>query len=215
MPKKPLEEKMARTNTNWNVVYLFKEEANKINCKEHFNPREFDLTMEKIAKTRKTRNCKYNLNYHFTWIPKTRAKIMVCPFNKDIKQFLLEKCAEKKWDPLALQIMPDHLHFFISAPPKWAPSKIAQELKSHSSRLLRRRYAMIRKMRSTPDFWASGYYVGSAGHVTAENVARYIAEQNKKLEGKWHLFDLEPFEYDILDGRLRIPKSQMKLEVFV
>lgn len=206
---------MARTNTNWKVVYLFEEEANKINCKEHFNPREFDLTIEKIAKIRKTRNCKYNLNYHFTWIPKTRAKIMVCPFNKDIKQFLLEKCAEKRWDPLALQIMPDHLHFFISAPPKWAPSKIVQELKTYSSRLLRRKYATIRQMRYTPDFWASGYYVGSAGHVTAENIARYIAEQNKKLEGKWHLFDLEPFEYDILDGKSRIPKSQMKLEVFV
>ena len=205
---------MARTNTNWKVVYLFEDRADKINCREHFNPREFDLTIEKIAKIRKTRNCKYNLNYHFTWIPKTRAKIMVCPFNKEIKQFLLEKCAEEGWDPLALQIMPDHLHFFISAPPKWAPSKIVQELKTYSSRLLRRKYAIIRGMRHTPDFWASGYYVGSAGHVTAENVARYIAEQNKKLEGKWHLFDLEPFEYDISDGRLRMPKSQMKLDVF-
>ena len=69
-------------------------------------------------------------------------------------------------------------------------------------------------MRSTPDFWASGYYVGTAGHVTAENVARYIAEQNKKLEGKWHLFDLEPFEYDVLDGELRTHKSQRRLNEF-
>ena len=69
-------------------------------------------------------------------------------------------------------------------------------------------------MRSTDDFWASGYYVGTAGHVTAENVARYIAEQNRKLDGKWHLFDLEPFEYDILDGKVRVPKNQMKLDVF-
>jgi len=207
--------KMARTNTNWQVVYLFKDRADKINCKEHFNPKEFDLTIEKIAKIRKTRNCKYNLNYHFTWIPKTRARIMVCPFNKDIKQFLLEKCAQKEWDPLALQIMADHLHFFLSAPPKWSPSKIAQELKTYSSRLLRRKYAIIREMRSTPDFWASGYYVGSAGHVTAQSVARYIAEQNKKLEGKWHLFDLEPFEYDVLDGKLRMSKSQTRLGAFV
>lgn len=205
---------MARTNTNWQVVYLFKDRAEKINCKEHFNPKEFDLTIEKIAKIRKTRNCKYNLNYHFTWIPKTRAKIMVCPFSKDIKQFLLEKCVQKKWDPLALQIMADHLHFFLSAPPKWAPSKIAQELKTYSSRLLRRKYAIIREMRSTPDFWASGYYVGSAGHVTAHSIARYIAEQNKKLEDKWHLFDLEPFEYDINDGLLSVPKNQSRLSAF-
>jgi len=205
---------MARTNTNWSVVYLFKDSAEKINCKDHFNPREFDLTMEKIAKIRKTKNCKYNINYHYTWIPKTRAKVLVEPFKSDVKKFLLETCQEKEWDPLALQIMPDHLHFFMSAPPKWAPSKIIQELKADSSRKLRKKYSIIRQMRSTDDFWASGYYVGTAGHVTAENVARYIAEQNRKLEGKWHLFDLEPFEYDILDGKIRVPKNQMKLDVF-
>ena len=205
---------MARTNTNWSVVYLFKDSAEKINCKDHFNPREFDLTMEKIAKIRKTKNCKYNINYHYTWIPKTRAKILVEPFKSDVKKFLLETCQEKEWDPLALQIMADHLHFFMSAPPKWAPSKIIQELKADSSRKLRKKYSIIRQMRSTDDFWASGYYVGTAGHVTAENVARYIAEQNRKLDGKWHLFDLEPFEYDILDGKVRVPKNQMKLDVF-
>ena len=41
---------MARTNTNWSIVYLFEDRANKINCKKHFNPRELDLTIEKIAK---------------------------------------------------------------------------------------------------------------------------------------------------------------------
>jgi putative transposase len=212
--KNPLEEKMARTNTNWNVVHLFTDSAEKVNCKEHFNPREFDLTLEKIATIRKTRNCKYNINYHFTWIPKTRIRILVEPFRSDVKRFLLEKCYEKRWDPLALQIMPDHNHFFLSAPPKWAPCEIIQELKSYSSRLLRRKYSIIRDMRETPDFWASGYYVGTAGHITAENVARYIAEQNRKLEGKWHLFDLEPFEYDILDGSAKMPKNQTRLDIF-
>ena len=205
---------MVRTNTNWKIVYLFKDRADKIDCKEHFNPREFDLTIEKIAKIRKTRNCKYNINYHFTWIPKTRAKILVEPFSSDVKRLLLEKCHEKGWDPLALQVMPDHIHFFVSAPPKWAPSKIIQELKSYSSRILRKKYSIIRQMRSTPDFWASGYYVGTAGHITAEAVARYIAEQNRKLKDKWHNFNLEPFEYDILDGKQRLDQKQKTLHAY-
>lgn len=203
------------TNTNWEVVYLFKDRAEKIDCKEHFSPEDFDLTVEKIAKVRKTRNCAYNINYHFVWIPKTRAKILVEPFKSDVKRFLLEKCEEEFWDPLALQIMPDHLHFFLSAPPKWAPAKIVQELKSYSSRLLRRKYGIIRQMRYTNDFWASGYYCGTAGHITAESVARYIFEQNQKLKDKWDLFDLEPFEYDIYDGKLRVSKSQMKLDAYL
>lgn len=202
---------MARTNTNWNVVYLFKNMASEINCKEHFNPSKYDLTIKKIARIRKTRNCKYNINYHFTWIPKTRAKILVEPFRSDVKKFLLQKCKEKGWDPLALQVMPDHNHFFVSAPPKWAPCKIIQELKAYSSKELRKKYSIIRDMRSTPDFWASGYYCGCAGHITANSVARYISEQNKKLKEKWKLFDLDPFEYDILDKKIRVPKNQSRI----
>src|SRR3990167_7846312 len=59
--KTPTEDKM-RTNTNWEIVEMFKDEANKINCREHFNPRELDLTMQKIAKVRKARNSTYPKN---------------------------------------------------------------------------------------------------------------------------------------------------------
>jgi len=203
------------TNTNWKVVDIFKDRAEKVNCKEHFNPRDFDLTIEKVAKIRKARNCAYNINYHFVWIAKTRAKILVEPFKSDVKSFLLKRCKEIALDPLALQVMPDHLHFFLSAPPKWAPAKIVQELKTYSSRMLRRKYAIIREMRSSNDFWASGYYVGSAGHVNAETVARYIMEQNRKFRDKWSLFDLEPFEYDIMDGLPRISKDQTNLKKYI
>ena len=205
---------MARTNTNWEVVEIFRDRAEEINCKEHFNPKEFDLTMTKIATIRKTNNCKYNINYHFTWIPKTRIKVMVAPFNERIKIFLLQKCQVREWDPLALQVMPDHIHFFISAPPKWAPSTIIQELKSYSSKELRKEFSIIRDLRNSDDFWASGYYCGTAGHITAQAVARYIAEQNEKLEGRWHLFDLEPFEYDISDGKVRVQKYQTHLNAY-
>ena len=51
-----------RTNTNWEIVEMFKDEANKINCKEHFNPRGFDLTMQRIAKVKKARNFAYPKN---------------------------------------------------------------------------------------------------------------------------------------------------------
>jgi len=87
--------KMARTNTNWGIVYLFKDGAEKTNYKEHFNPRDFDLTVEKISKIRKTRNAVYNINYHFVWIPKTRAKMLVEPFRTDVKNFLLENVKKR------------------------------------------------------------------------------------------------------------------------
>jgi REP element-mobilizing transposase RayT len=51
--------------------------------------------------------------------------------------------------------------------------------------------------------WAVGYYCGSAGHVSAEAVARYIAEQNGK----------EVFDYDIY-GTPEHLKGQCKIGDF-
>ena len=77
--------------------------------------------------------------------------------------------------------MPDHIHLFVSAQPKWSPSKIAQCLKAWTSKDLREKFAIIRKTRpETDDLWASSYYCGTAGHVSAEQVARYIRENSSR-----------------------------------
>lgn len=163
-----------RTNTNWCVVNELSRNAENIDCKEHFKLAE--KAMIEIAKVRKGRHCKYNINYHLVWIPKTRMKVLTSPFRQVIEHMIKRVCAWNEWHPLALQVMPDHIHFFVSAHPKWAPSKIVQCLKAWTSRELRERFAIIRQTRFAEDFWARGFYCGTAGHVSAAQVARYIAE---------------------------------------
>ena len=70
-------------------------------------------------------------------------------------------------------------HFLGSAHPKWSPMKMVQSLKQETSKKLRIMYASIRNTRNTDDFWATGYYCGTAGHV-----ARYITEQTIVLKRK-------------------------------
>jgi len=41
-----------------------------------------------------------------------------------------ELCKEYGWEMLALEVMPDHIHLFVSAEPKIAPLAIATTLKS-------------------------------------------------------------------------------------
>ena len=162
-----------RTNTDWKVVNRLSINAQHINCKEHF--RLAEKAMIEIAQVRKGRHCKYNINYHLVWIPKTRMKVLTAPFKQVVEQTIKRVCAINEWYPLALQIMPDHVHFFVSAHPKWAPSKIVQMLKAWTSKELREKFAIIRQTRYTDDFWARGFYCGTAGHVSAAQVARYIA----------------------------------------
>lgn len=203
---------MVKTNTNWNVVKIFEKRAKKVDSKEHFHLQKYQVTMKEIAQVRYGTHCKYNINYHFVWIPKTRMNVLVSPFKEKLEQHITEYCKKQKWFALALQVMPDHVHFFMSAHPKWAPMRIIQQLKQYTSKKLREEYSILRSTRTTPDFWATGYYCGTAGHVSAEQVARYILEQTQKLQNKWHLFDLKPFEYDITEASL--PKSQIRLDAF-
>jgi len=204
---------MGKTNTNWDVVEMFKERANAIDHKEHFRLRKYDVTMKEIAKVRYGSHCKYNINFHFVWVPKTRMKILVEPFRTDLINEIYRISEHYKWHPLALEIMPDHVHYFISAHPKWSGMNIVKKLKEESSRFIRAKYKTIRDTRTTPDFWATGYYCGTAGHVSAKQVARYIFEQTAKLKKNWNLFDIEPFEYDINDAKIE-NKNQTRLNAF-
>jgi putative transposase len=176
--KPPLEEKMA-TNTNWEVVNDLQQNAAQIDCKEHFSLGE--NAQVEIAKVRKTKHSVYNINYHLVWIPKTRMKVLTSPFSETVKETISRVCAYNDWVPMALQVMPDHVHMFISAPPKYAPAHVVQALKAWTSRDLRVKFAIIRKTRFSDDFWASSYYCGTAGHVSAEVVARYIRENSSRF----------------------------------
>ena len=204
---------MGRTNTNWKVVKMFSETARKINCKEHFKLKKYDVTVKEIAKVRYTTHAKYNINYHFVWIPKTRMKILVEPFKTEVENAIMYICEKNKWNPLALEIMPDHIHFFVSASPIWSPMRIVKQLKEYTSKKLREKYSIIRQTRSDKSFWATGYYCGTAGHVSANQVARYILEQTKELKRNFKLFDIKPFEYDINETN-ELAKDQTTLEAF-
>jgi len=171
---------MSRTKTNWKIVEQLQQNAAHIDCKEHF--RLGENAKVEIAKVRKTRHSVYNINYHLVWIPKTRMSVLAKPFSGTVRKTIMRVCAWNGWTAMALQVMPDHVHLFVSASPKWSPAQIVGSLKAWTSKELRERFSIIRQTRpETEDFWASSYYCGTAGHVSAEVVARYIRENSSRF----------------------------------
>ena len=67
---------MKKTNTNWKAVddIIATYKCKEIDPKQHF--RFGKLECYELAKVRTTRHAKYNINYHFVWIPKTRSKVL-------------------------------------------------------------------------------------------------------------------------------------------
>ena len=74
--------------------------------------------------------------------------------------------------------MPDHIHLFVSAPPKFAPLTIASTMKSILTVDVFKKFYTLKAYK----FWGSGLfsrgcYYGSAGTITVETIKKYIEEQ--------------------------------------
>jgi len=60
-----------------------------------------------------TRHVKYLCNYHFVWIPKYRRDLLVEDVAEYSKEILKLINKELGCEIIALEVMPDHIHFFI------------------------------------------------------------------------------------------------------
>jgi len=118
-----------------------------------------------------TRHATYNLNYHIVWLPKYRNAVLTGEVADRVESILHEIADEKSLDIQNLTVQPDHVHLFVSSPPKHSPSLLANWFKGISSRKYNHRHADHdgEKIR-----WARGYYAGTAGNVSSETVENYI-----------------------------------------
>lgn len=124
----------------------------------------------------KSRHSSYVLNYHIVWIPKYRRKFLVGELRQEVEEIIKAAVTEKDWMLLALEVQPDHIHLFVSAPPTVAPAEIAKAVKGVSARRLLMRHPELAKKTGRGTLWAPSYYVGTAGAVSSEIIKRYIEE---------------------------------------
>ena len=120
----------------------------------------------------------FSLKYHFVWCSKYRRKVLTGQIAEALKAYLYEKAAQLDVNIEALEIIPDHVHLFVSSDPSEAPQRLANQFKGYTSRKLRQEYAELRSR--IPSLWSRSYYVGSVGQVSEETVKKYIADQKGK-----------------------------------
>jgi putative transposase len=65
----------------------------------------------------KTRYAHYNINYHLVWIPKYRRKVLVGTIKADLETAIREIAEKLEVKVVSLEVQPDHIHLFVSAPP--------------------------------------------------------------------------------------------------
>ncbi|GGR38768.1 hypothetical protein GCM10008957_54740 [Deinococcus ruber] len=98
-----------------------------------------------IAGERSSRHGHFNLNDHLVFTPKDRRRSFFGPSRDRLMEIFTATCAERDWLIRGMEVMPDHVHLFLSCPPKWAPSDIAKILKGVSARLLLQAFPELKR----------------------------------------------------------------------
>ena len=135
-----------------------------------------------MNRVRHTSHARYDLWYHFAWSTKYRKNIWIekitCEKIKDIFRTIAPyydiQIGEINW-------LADHIHLTASAPPRIAPSRIIQILKSVSTRMLFQEFKWLKNYYWGGEVWSQGFFVRSVGPgLTKEAIEEYIKEQSEE-----------------------------------
>ena len=117
------------------------------------------------------------MGYHFIFCPKYRRPVLKDGVDKRLAVLIHEKAAQLDCKVIALEIMPDHVHLFIEAPPVHSPNMIVGQIKGYSSRVLREEFGYLKTR--LPTLWTRSYFVSTHGHISDALIRKYIQEQKK------------------------------------
>ena len=119
----------------------------------------------------------YSLDYHVAWVTKYRKQVLVGQIRDDIMQFIKTIAQEQKIEIKAMEVMPDHIHLFISTSPQVRLSDLIKILKGTSAFWLFRDHPELKKKLWEGNLWNPSYCVVSASSRSEEQVKWYIENQ--------------------------------------
>jgi len=103
-----------------------------------------------------------------------RYKVLTGVIADRTKQLFRDIAERWGFEIISCEVMPDHIHLFVSAPPKYSPSKIAQLFKGTTSRVLQLEFPQLEKLiYKKGTLWSPSYYVGSAGNVSTLTMSHW------------------------------------------
>ena len=121
-------------------------------------------------------------NLHLQFTPAYRRDVFVESLARELTvAYIVQRAQEMRVNVAAIECGPDHVHLFVTGWKNWSIPVLAGQLKTYSSRMMRKRHKelFVDKLYGKK-FWSSGYFYRTVGVVTAETVKRYVAEGQKK-----------------------------------
>lgn len=120
-------------------------------------------------------NVVYSCKYHVVWCPKYRRKVLVDGVDSRFKSLVQEICAERTFNLIEMEVMPDYVHLLIEVDPRFGIHKAVKLIKGTTSGVLRQEFPWLKSR--IPSLWTNSYFVSTVGEAPLSTIKKYIEEQ--------------------------------------
>ena len=97
-----------------------------------------------------------------------------------IREIIIETCEELGAHIVKGVLARDHVHMFVSIPPKLSLSDVMQRIKGRSSRRIQMEFPDLRKRYWGRRFCARGYFSTTSGNVIDDVINQYLELHSSK-----------------------------------
>ena len=125
------------------------------------------------------RHAVYFLQYHLVVVTKYRHPVITGKLKERLFE-ISHSVIESDWNCRILEINSDldHVHILFEAPPQVQPSKLTNNFKTVTSRLLRKEFSeFLKPYYWKPYFWSGSYFICTVSDRTEEMIRSYIQNQ--------------------------------------
>jgi putative transposase len=116
------------------------------------------------------------IHYHIVFCPRRRKAVLTGHIKERLENIIHEVAIERHWTIMALEVMPDHAHLFISVEPNTSPNSAVKAFKGRSYRYMREEFPELLRL---PSLWTRSYFISTAGNVSSETIQKYIENQTR------------------------------------
>ncbi len=123
-----------------------------------------------------------SLTVHIVFVTKYRKKVITFEILQQLNKIFDETCQKWECELVEFNGEVDHVHLLITFNPKVQLSKFIANLKTVSSRLIRRDFGdYLGRFYRKPVLWTGSYFVASCGSVTIEQLKEYVEHQSTPI----------------------------------
>ena len=125
-------------------------------------------------------HCIFDIKYHLVLVTKYRRKVITRPMLTRLEEIFSRLLQQWECDLIEFNGEADHVHLLISTTPKAQASKLVNNLKTVTSRLIRKEFSdQLEKYYWKPVFWSRTYCLLSVGGAPLSVLKKYIENQSE------------------------------------